>query len=143
MTVAVGVRGVDGVSESTMTLVGFDTMVGVKVIAQLEKKPAVKVMPLVPAGSEVSTPIVPVKPEAVMAGLGLITLLTTAITLATKTAEPVREVKPPVKVTVVAVVEQLKELILTPSTFRERQVTDGVMVYSEGKLMVRVSEALT
>ena len=82
--VAVGERALAGVREMTIVLVGFDTVVGLKVMAQKGKKPAVRVTPWLPAGSEVSSPIVPVKPVAVMAGLGLITLPTTACTLATK-----------------------------------------------------------
>ena len=82
--VAVGERALAGVRDMTIVLVGFDTVVGLKVMAQKGKKPAVRVTPWLPAGSEVSSPIVPVKPVAVMAGLGLITLPTTACTLATK-----------------------------------------------------------
>ena len=82
--VAVGERALAGVREITIVLVGFDTVVGLKVMEQKGKNPAVRVTPWLPAGSEVSTPIVPVKPVAVIAGLGLITLLTTACTFATK-----------------------------------------------------------
>ena len=81
--VEVGVKAFVGVSDTIIVLAGFETVVGLNVIAQLEKKPAVSVTPWVPAVSEVSKPIVPVKPVAVIAGLGLITLLTTATTVAT------------------------------------------------------------
>ena len=111
-----GERVFDGVSPTTIVLVGFDTVAGLKVIEQLEKKPAVKGTPWVPAGSDVSSPIAPVNPVAVMAGLGLRTLLTTTTTLATKTLLPVSEAKAPLKVTVVADVEHVKELMLTEST---------------------------
>ena len=55
-------------------------------------------------------------PVAVIAGVGFNTLLITTTTFATKTLLPVREAKAPEKVTVVAVAEQLKVLMLTEST---------------------------
>ena len=47
------------------------------------------------------------------------------------------------KVTVVAEVEQLKLLILTPSTVTDWQETDAMLVYYAGNVTVRVSVVLT
>jgi hypothetical protein len=81
LSVEVTVRVLVGVSDMIIVLLGFPTVVGVNVTAQLVKKPAVKVTVSVPV-PEVSSPIVPEKPEIVIAGLGLITLpITTTVVL--------------------------------------------------------------
>ena len=99
-------------------------------------------MPLVPTAAT-SAPMVPPKPDAWIAGEGLTTSPIRTTTSLTNTALPLNPAKAPVKVTVLVVVPQLKLLMLTPSTVIDRQSTDALMVYSAGKVTVKVSVLLT
>ena len=54
-----------------------------------------------------------------------------------------REAKAPLKVTVVADVEQVNELMLTESTVIDWHPAEAILVYYEGKVTVSVSLALT
>lgn len=81
LSVEVTVSVLVGVKEMIIVLLALLTVVGVNVILQLEKKPAVRVTVSVPV-PETSLPIAPENPDIVIAGLGFITLpMTTTVVL--------------------------------------------------------------
>lgn len=119
-------------TEITITLLGLLTVVGVKVMAQLEnvpklvsKIPAVKDIDLVPV-AEVSRPILPQNPDMLIAGVGLVTAPIVTTTFCTNTLDMLA--KAPKKLTEVAVDPQVKLVTGTPSTTMELQVTCAVFI---------------